>query len=45
MITLARRCPFLPKLMQTVAFFGFFLAFIIKLPSFPVHTWLPDASR
>ncbi|MYD43999.1 MAG: NADH-quinone oxidoreductase subunit M [Gammaproteobacteria bacterium] len=23
--------------------FGFFLAFITKLPSVPVHTWLPDA--
>lgn len=22
---------------------GFFIAFITKLPSFPVHTWLPDA--
>ncbi|MBI4202483.1 MAG: NADH-quinone oxidoreductase subunit M [Chloroflexi bacterium] len=24
-------------------FFSFFLAFAIKLPSWPVHTWLPDA--
>ncbi|WP_337859907.1 NADH-quinone oxidoreductase subunit M [Ferroplasma sp.] len=23
--------------------FGFLLSFLIKLPSFPVHTWLPDA--
>ena len=22
---------------------GFFIAFIVKLPSFPFHTWLPDA--
>ena len=22
---------------------GFFLAFIVKLPAFPFHTWLPDA--
>jgi len=22
---------------------GFFIAFAVKLPSFPVHTWLPDA--
>lgn len=22
---------------------GFFLAFAVKLPAFPVHTWLPDA--
>jgi len=24
-------------------FFGFFLAFAIKVPMFPFHTWLPDA--
>jgi len=23
--------------------FGFFVAFVVKLPSFPFHTWLPDA--
>ncbi|MEH6551954.1 MAG: NADH-quinone oxidoreductase subunit M [Pseudomonadales bacterium] len=22
---------------------GFFIAFVVKLPGFPVHTWLPDA--
>lgn len=22
---------------------GFFIAFLVKLPGFPVHTWLPDA--
>ncbi|MFT5573557.1 MAG: NADH-quinone oxidoreductase subunit M [Cryomorphaceae bacterium] len=22
---------------------GFFVAFVVKLPGFPVHTWLPDA--
>jgi NADH-quinone oxidoreductase subunit M len=27
----------------SLAFFGFFIAFAIKLPSFPIHTWLPDA--
>ncbi len=43
MLTLAQRCPLLPKIIQTIAFFAFFIAFIIKLPSFPVHTWLPDA--
>lgn len=43
MLALAQRCPLLPKVIQTFAFFGFFIAFIIKLPSFPVHTWLPDA--
>lgn len=28
---------------QTVLFFAFSLAFAIKVPVFPVHTWLPDA--
>jgi NADH-quinone oxidoreductase subunit M len=26
-----------------LAFFGFFLAFCIKVPVWPFHTWLPDA--
>jgi len=26
-----------------LAFWGFFLAFAIKVPLFPFHTWLPDA--
>jgi len=28
---------------QTLMFFAFSLAFAIKVPMFPVHTWLPDA--
>lgn len=28
---------------QTLIFFAFFMAFAIKIPMFPVHTWLPDA--
>lgn len=28
---------------QTLLFFGFSLAFAIKVPMFPFHTWLPDA--
>jgi NADH-quinone oxidoreductase subunit M len=43
MVTLAQRCPQLPVGMQFLSCLGFFLAFIIKLPSFPFHTWLPDA--
>ncbi len=31
------------ELLSALAFLGFFLAFAIKLPSFPFHTWLPDA--
>ena len=29
--------------LQFFAFGGFFLAFAIKVPMFPFHTWLPDA--
>lgn len=28
---------------QMLAFLGFFIAFAIKVPLFPFHTWLPDA--
>jgi NADH-quinone oxidoreductase subunit M len=28
---------------QTVLFFGFLFAFAVKVPMWPVHTWLPDA--
>lgn len=28
---------------QTLMFIAFFLGFAIKIPMFPVHTWLPDA--
>ncbi len=28
---------------QKFLFFAFFLAFAVKVPMFPVHTWLPDA--
>jgi NADH-quinone oxidoreductase subunit M len=41
--SLMEKCPMLPIGVQVTAFLGFFLAFIIKLPSFPFHTWLPDA--
>ncbi len=27
---------------QTLLFFAFFAAFAVKVPMFPVHTWLPD---
>ena len=33
----------LPLDAQTLIFFAFFLAFAVKVPMFPVHTWLPDA--
>ncbi|MBA2657540.1 MAG: NADH-quinone oxidoreductase subunit M [Tatlockia sp.] len=28
---------------QTLIFIGFFFGFAVKIPMFPVHTWLPDA--
>ncbi len=28
---------------QVLLFFAFFAAFAVKVPMFPVHTWLPDA--
>ncbi|HMQ71905.1 MAG TPA: NADH-quinone oxidoreductase subunit M [Rubrivivax sp.] len=33
----------LPMLAQTLLFFAFFAAFSVKVPMWPVHTWLPDA--
>jgi len=33
----------LTPLEQLVLFLAFFLAFAIKVPLFPLHTWLPDA--
>src|ERR1700690_2584290 len=36
------RVPNLPAAAQWL-FLGFFLAFAVKVPVFPFHTWLPDA--
>ncbi|MFN5049100.1 NADH-quinone oxidoreductase subunit M [Roseateles sp.] len=33
----------LPMNAQTLLFFAFFAAFAVKVPMWPVHTWLPDA--
>jgi NADH-quinone oxidoreductase subunit M len=33
----------LPRNIQIWLFFGFAASFLIKVPMFPVHTWLPDA--
>ena len=32
----------LSRTAQTLLFFSFFAAFAVKVPMFPVHTWLPD---
>jgi NAD(P)H-quinone oxidoreductase subunit 4 len=32
-----------PQLLELFAYAGFLIAFAVKLPIFPLHTWLPDA--
>lgn len=32
-----------PFALQVILFWAFFAAFAVKVPMFPVHTWLPDA--
>lgn len=32
-----------PKAFAMLAYAGFLIAFGVKLPIFPLHTWLPDA--
>ncbi len=34
---------YIPSGIQTLLWLGFFASFAVKLPMFPVHTWLPDA--
>ena len=41
--TLLRLVPNFDATLQFFAFGAFFLAFAIKVPMFPFHTWLPDA--
>ena len=41
-LTVLRETRFDPGL-QVFAFLAFFMAFAIKVPMFPFHTWLPDA--
>ncbi|MBD8079518.1 NADH-quinone oxidoreductase subunit M [Cellulosimicrobium arenosum] len=35
----------MPVTTERLLFLGFFVAFAIKAPLFPVHTWLPDAAQ
>ena len=35
--------PFIPFDIATMLWLGMFIAFAIKVPMFPFHTWLPDA--
>src|SRR5207247_10196980 len=40
---LAHTTPRLSLLVQAWLFVAFLAAFAVKVPMFPVHTWLPDA--
>jgi len=43
-VQLAQMRPFSGDwVMQSLAFWAFFVAFAIKVPVWPFHTWLPDA--
>ncbi len=43
MLTLMQVAPQIPLQTQWWLFGGLFIAFAIKVPVFPFHTWLPDA--
>jgi NADH-quinone oxidoreductase subunit M len=42
-ITVLLKNPGFPASMQTWLWLAFFASFAVKLPMWPVHTWLPDA--
>ncbi|HSS08908.1 MAG TPA: NADH-quinone oxidoreductase subunit M, partial [Acidimicrobiales bacterium] len=42
-IDLARQAPRLTQTEQRLIFLAFVVAFAVKVPLFPLHTWLPDA--
>ncbi|HBY99920.1 MAG TPA: oxidoreductase, partial [candidate division Zixibacteria bacterium] len=43
MLELMRQNSIYPYMFQMWVFAGFFIAFAIKVPVWPFHTWLPDA--
>jgi len=42
-IELSKAAPNIVQNIQALLFFAFFISFAIKVPLFPLHTWLPDA--
>jgi len=42
-LELKRAAPFIPEFVQVWLFLFFAISFVIKIPMFPFHTWLPDA--
>ncbi len=42
-LALTQRPPILDLRIEVLVFLAFFIAFAIKVPIFPFHTWLPDA--
>ncbi len=43
LVELYRIGPNVPQKIQQYIFLAFFVSFAIKVPLFPLHTWLPDA--
>ncbi|MGH9126210.1 MAG: NADH-quinone oxidoreductase subunit M [Acidimicrobiales bacterium] len=43
LIDVARKVSSLTQTEQRLLFLGFVIAFAVKVPLFPLHTWLPDA--
>jgi NADH-quinone oxidoreductase subunit M len=43
--TLSQLHTVLTPMMENFLFLGFFIAFAIKAPVWPLHTWLPDAAK
>ncbi|MGE5364043.1 MAG: NADH-quinone oxidoreductase subunit M [Bacteroidota bacterium] len=43
LLELYKVAPGLPRQIQAFMFFAFMVSFAIKVPLFPLHTWLPDA--
>lgn len=45
LVALSELHEFISPTTQNLLFLGFFIAFAIKAPLWPLHTWLPDAAK